>query len=95
MVPDRLKSFVGDEDSKHVPTEQEAVLWEQIMHYKELLKQQVEHMDKSLNVVLKKHEFEYMQAYNIHVNRKEGELRQLIKQMNDRTTDAQAKDKKI
>lgn len=52
-------------------------------------------MDKSMNVVLKKHEYEYLQAYNIHVKRKEGELRELIQRMNERHSDTQIKDQKI
>ena len=55
----------------------------------------VETMDKSMNVVLKKQEYEYLQAYNIHVKRKEGELRDLIHQMNARNTDTSKKDLKI
>lgn len=45
--------------------------------------------------VLQKHEYEYMQAYNIFVKRKESELKQLIDDISTRLGDSVANDKKI
>lgn len=52
-------------------------------------------MDKDLNRVLKKHEFEYLQAYNVYVKNKEGELMRAIYQMNERNSSNRMKDEKI
>jgi hypothetical protein len=35
-------------------------------------------LDSNLNRVLKKHEFEYLQAYNVYVKNKEAELTRVI-----------------
>jgi hypothetical protein len=41
-------------------------------------------LDKNLNSVLRKQEYEYLQAYNIYVKRKEKELRELIDALNEK-----------
>ena len=52
-------------------------------------------LDFNLNRVLKKHEFEYLQAYNVYVKNKEGELMRAIYQMNERNSSSRIKDLKI
>jgi hypothetical protein len=52
-------------------------------------------LDLNLNRVLKKHEFEYLQAYNVYVKNKEGELMRAIYQMNERNSSSRIKDLKI
>jgi virulence-associated protein VapD len=52
-------------------------------------------LDLNLNRVLKKHEFEYLQAYNVYVKNKEGELMRAIYQMNERNSSSRIKDFKI
>ena len=41
-------------------------------------------LDQNLNKVLRKQEYEYLQAYNIYVKRKEKELRELIDALNEK-----------
>lgn len=52
-------------------------------------------LDINLNRVLKKHEYEYLQAYNIYVKNKERELVHTINLMNERNSSSQVKDQKI
>ena len=40
-------------------------IWEEILNTKDQLNSQVDGLDQNLNKVLKKHEYEYMAAYNI------------------------------
>ena len=49
-------------------------------------------LDQNLNKVLKKHEYEYMQAYNIQVKKKEHEL---LKAMEDLASEQNAEIKDI
>ena len=49
-------------------------LWEEILETREQINGQMDGLDENLNKVLKKHEYEYMQAYNIQVKKKEQEL---------------------
>jgi len=44
-------------------------------------------MDQKLTRVLRKHEYDYMQAYNIYVKRKENELKGMISQLNAKNSD--------
>ena len=50
------------------------------MQTREQINDQMDGLDQNLNKVLKKHEYEYMQAYNIQVKKKEHEL---LKAMED------------
>jgi hypothetical protein len=49
--------LAGSEKSKEI--------WHEILETKEKLNECVEGLDKNLNKVLQKHEYEYMAAYNI------------------------------
>ena len=48
-----------------------------------------------LNDVLRRQEYEYLQAYNIYVKKKEKELRELINSLNDKNSSNNYKDKRI
>lgn len=52
-------------------------------------------LDDSLNKVLRKQEYEYLQAYNIYVKRKEKELRGLIDTLNEKNSNNNFKDARI
>jgi len=56
---------------------------------------QVEFLDEKLNKVLEKQEYEYLQAYNIYVKRKEKELRDLIETLADKNKVTNFKDSRI
>jgi len=49
-----------DDDPYYVPTARAAELWEQIIGSRDNIDHQILDMDKKLNVVLKKHEYEYL-----------------------------------
>ena len=59
-------------------TEKSKRLYEQILAYKDELNSQVSQMDKNLQGIIDLSEYDYMQAYNIFVKKKEEELRDLI-----------------
>ena len=48
-----------------------------------------------MNSVLKKQEYEYLQAYNIYVKRKEKELRELINALDEKNSNNNYKDNRI
>jgi chemotaxis methyl-accepting protein methylase len=52
-------------------------------------------LDTKLNNVLRKQEYEYLQAYNIYVKRKEKELRELIDALNVKNSNNNIKDQRI
>ena len=52
-------------------------------------------LDTKLNNVLRKQEYEYLQAYNIDVKRKEKELRELIDALNVKNSNNNIKDQRI
>ena len=52
-------------------------------------------LDNQLNNVLRKQEYEYLQAYNIYVKRKEKELRELIAALNEKNSNNNFKDMRI
>lgn len=52
-------------------------------------------LDQNLNKVLRKQEYEYLQAYNIYVKRKEKELRELIDALNEKNQRSNFKDNRI
>ena len=55
----------------------------------------INELDKNLNSVLRKQEYEYLQAYNIYVKRKEKELRELIDALNEKNQRSNFKDLRI
>lgn len=52
-------------------------------------------LDNQLNQVLRKQEYEYLQAYNIYVKRKEKELRELIAALDEKNSNNNFKDMRI
>ena len=52
-------------------------------------------LDTKLSEVLRKQEYEYLQAYNIYVKKKEKELRMLITTLQDKNEDKNFKEKRI
>lgn len=55
----------------------------------------VEDLDSKLNRVLRKQEYEYLQAYNIYVKRKEKDLRDMIGKLDEKNSKNNFKDLKI
>lgn len=55
----------------------------------------IEDLDKHLNNVLRKQEYEYLQAYNIYVKRKEKELRSLIDALDEKNSNNNNKELRI
>jgi hypothetical protein len=52
--------FDGDDTEQYIPTEKAKDLWDQIMNHNTALDNTVETMDAAMNVVLQKHEYEYL-----------------------------------
>ena len=52
-------------------------------------------IDKHLSEVVKKHEMQYLDAYNIYVKKKELELHTIIQKMYDKNNNIGIKDSKI
>lgn len=52
--------------------------WQEVEEQHEKATSIIAGLDSSLNQVLRKQEYEYLQAYNIYVKRKEKELKNLI-----------------
>jgi exonuclease VII large subunit len=52
-------------------------------------------LDVKLNRVLKKQEYEYLQAYNIYVKRKEKELEKLIRALDSENSNNNFKEMRI
>lgn len=55
----------------------------------------IEDLDTNLNRVLRKQEYEYLQAYNIYVKRKEKELVKLITALDEKNSNNNFKDMRI
>lgn len=55
----------------------------------------IEKLDGHLNDVLRRQEYEYLQAYNIYVKRKEKELRSLIDALDEKNQNNNSKELKI
>jgi seryl-tRNA synthetase len=70
-------------------------------HQGEMLKHQqdlekvIEDLDKKLNRVLAKQEYQYLKGYNIYVKQKEKDLRELIEKLNEKNSNNTLKDEKI
>jgi len=60
-----------------------------------LLESTIEDLDKKLNRVLAKQEYEYLKGYNIYVKQKEKDLRELIEKLNEKNSNNTLKDEKI
>lgn len=69
--------------------------WQNVMALNSQLDAQVEDMTTGMRRMLEKHEYEYLQAYNIFVKNKEKELKDFITEMESRSDDKKAMDLKI
>ena len=71
-----------------------AEIWNQILEFDSQIDREVSGLDEKLGTVLKKHEYEYMTAYNIYVKRKEKELKETVTKLKKNNI-AEIKDQKI
>lgn len=69
--------------------------WGEVQRLNGLLEFQIEDLDKKLNRVLAKQEYEYLKGYNIYVKQKEKDLRELIEKLNEKNSNNTLKDEKI
>lgn len=67
-----VAQFLGKESKKFKESVRE------ILEVDSQLQDQFASMDKNMKAVLEKHEYEFMQAYNIYVQKKEKELIEII-----------------
>ena len=74
---------------------QAAKKYKEILQEKAQIDQKVGEIDQNIRNVLEKHEYEYMQAYNIFVKHKESEIKGLIDKITERTGDKQANEAKL
>ena len=68
--------------------------WEQILHFDKSIDSEVQALDQKLGTVLRKHEYEYMTAYNVYVKRKEKELLEKVMELKN-NSNSEIKDQKI
>ena len=59
------------------------------------MEEQFENLDQSMQKVLDQHEYEFMQAYNIYVKKKEKELLDMIHELENRNKNNNLLDIKI
>jgi hypothetical protein len=69
--------------------------WQEVEEQHEKATAIIAGLDQSLNQVLRKQEYEYLQAYNIYVRRKEKELRGLIQALSDKNSTNNIKETRI
>jgi hypothetical protein len=62
-------------------------LWSNIQSLNQKLSSQVEDMGSKISKIIEAHEYEYLQAYNIFVKRKENELKEFVEKMDKRHAD--------
>ena len=55
----------------------------------------IEGLDGKVNSILAKQEYEYLKGYNLYVQWKENELRELVEKLNLKNSQSNNKDKKI
>lgn len=67
--------------------------WKKVVDTNTEIQDVITDLDKKLNVVLAKQEYEYLKGYNIYVKKKERELRQLIDSLNQKNSTSNTKDK--
>lgn len=63
--------------------------------HQEEIDAEIEQLDTKLSEVLRRQEYEYLQAYNIYVKKKEKELRMLITTLQDKNEDKNFKERRI
>ncbi len=66
--------------------------WDEVEKTKFQLEDIITDLDKKLNRVLLKQEYDYLKGYNIYVKKKEKELRDLIDKLNEKNSNNTLKD---
>jgi len=66
-----------------------------LMQHQQSIDDEIAGLDTKLSEVLRRQEYEYLQAYNIYVKKKEKELRMLITTLQDKNEDKNFKEKRI
>ena len=69
--------------------------WSEVYRVNGMLEDTITDLDKKLNRVLAKQEYEYLKGYNIYVKQKEKDLRDLIEKLNEKNSNNTLKDEKI
>jgi len=69
--------------------------WNEVQRLNGQIENTIEDLDKKLNRVLAKQEYEYLKGYNIYVKQKEKDLRELIEKLNEKNSNNTLKDEKI
>jgi hypothetical protein len=69
--------------------------WTEVQRVSGQLEDTIQDLDKKLNRVLAKQEYEYLKGYNIYVKQKEKDLRELIEKLNEKNSNNTLKDEKI
>ena len=69
--------------------------WGEVQRVGAVLDETIQDLDKKLNRVLAKQEYEYLKGYNIYVKQKEKDLRDLIEKLNEKNSNNTMKDEKI
>ena len=69
--------------------------WSEVQRVSGQLEDTIQDLDKKLNRVLAKQEYEYLKGYNIYVKQKEKDLRELIEKLNEKNSNNTLKDEKI
>lgn len=69
--------------------------FKRLLDVQDMSNKMIEKLDQNLNNVLRKQEYEYLQAYNIYVKRKEKELKELIHTLQEKNSNNSIKEMRI
>ena len=69
--------------------------YKRLLDVQDMSNKMIEKLDQNLNNVLRKQEYEYLQAYNIYVKRKEKELKELIHPLQEKNSNNSIKEMRI
>lgn len=69
--------------------------YKRLLDVQDMSNKMIERLDQNLNNVLRKQEYEYLQAYNIYVKRKEKELKELIYTLHEKNSNNNIKEMRI
>jgi hypothetical protein len=69
--------------------------YKRLLDVQDMSNKMIEKLDQNLNNVLRKQEYEYLQAYNIYVKRKEKELKELIHTLQEKNSNNSIKEMRI
>jgi chromosome segregation ATPase len=91
----RNKPISLDEIAKAHPILADSEGWEALQKNQADVTEVISNLDEKLKSVLRNQEYEYLQAYNIYVKRKEKELKSLISALNEKNSNNNFKDMRI